>query len=101
MSETMVERVARAIDPGAWGKPGVGMAAFQEPRRDTARRTARAAIEAMREPTVEMPHAGIEGYWFEAPALEVVQGASTMSGIGMRQAWRAMIDAALSEGQEP
>lgn len=48
---SMVERVAQIIDPYSWTEPGFLM------RREVSLRTARSAIEAMREPTPAMQRA--------------------------------------------
>lgn len=91
---TKVEQVARAIAPYAWND-----SFWQEPGRRnqydrnqrhvqrTAMREARAAIEAMREPSPEMTAA------FDRACDE-------HGHCMMRYGWRAMIDAALTEGQE-
>ncbi len=88
MSETMIERVAWRLRQK--------MAHLSNPE---AEMLARAAIEAMREPSWEMANAGIDGYWQDAPNGESPTSIHNMSGIGMKQAWRAMIDAALSPSQ--
>lgn len=77
MSE-MVERLARIIDPisfEVYTKPSFGRVQCHE----TARATACAVLEAMREPTLEML-AAIPGYSGRPYEQEV---------------WRLMIDAAL------
>ena len=75
----MIERVAAAMwertHDGRWDDWGDG----QDESRIIHREDARAAIEAMREPTEEMSHAG----W------------RTDSGIS-RVVWQAMIDKALN-----
>ena len=70
MTESMIERVARAIYDEAADKP---YATDLEP-------IARAAIEAMREPTREMLAAGMNE-----------------EGVDLLSEWRAMIDAALKD----
>lgn len=79
----MIERVARAIvdtwAAGAVGVEGGGWDAQDDFGKDAARKCARAAIAAMREPTDEMKQAG---FW---------DGNATLS------TYRAMIDAALEE----
>ncbi len=105
-SDSMVERVARAIDPDAWHEePGAGFSGMQPKgqarettvrkwwqafsnRRNTARRHARIAIAAMREPTAGM--------------LAACNGADRLSTAAMIDAdthamWQAGIDAALQE----
>jgi hypothetical protein len=103
MSEMgMVERVERALRTYAvriWGAPHLhaivrsddwdnpiksGFASIVDAHNEAAAMNARAAIEAMREPTDEMEVAGTEQWLCEA-AMEDRSGAN----------WRAMIDAAL------
>ena len=74
MSE-MIDRVARALDPGAFQMTGGDSA----DAREDARIMARAAIEAMREPTKAMIDAGMQH-----------------EGIDLRSEYCAMIDAALN-----
>ena len=78
MSEDMVERVAEAIDAAMSDAAGF--------ERERAIAGARAAIEAMREPTEEMAIAGAIGI-----------GGHMPSPLDAADAWRAMIDAALQE----
>lgn len=80
MSE-MVEKVARAIDPFAWkNQPKM-------PRRcEASLSSARAAIEAMREPTDEM----------EAAAYAHDDSGAQLS-CAYDEIYTAMIDAALKE----
>lgn len=66
---TMVEAIAKAIAP------------FLSHECDDHSVPARAAIEAMREPTEAMKDAGV----------------STATPLALRLAWEAMIDAALTE----
>ena len=78
MSETMVERVARAMwdrlaEDGSWAKIG-------KAGQDAMRASARAAIAAMRIPSGDMIEAGLD--W----QLD-----------GWRSTWEHMIDAALAE----
>lgn len=77
MKMTIIERVSRAIS----GAPF--------PSKSSLRK-ARAAIEAMREPTENMIFAGSQGY---DPSLDL--GYKEAAGI-----FQAMIDAALNEGKE-
>lgn len=85
---SMIERVARAIDPCAWdvmthddGCPDCRAA------REQARGRARAAIEAMREPTEEMVRMGMTALPNSTPGRHQKTG----------WVWDAMIDAALKE----
>jgi hypothetical protein len=54
MSESMVERVAKAIDPVAFDPGYTGGPNGRAFRQDEARTKARAAIEAMREPNEDI-----------------------------------------------
>lgn len=79
---TMVERVARALHPEIFkdfGGHGPGECPDCDEQRELARELARAAIEAMREPTQRM----LDATWTDASAFT----------------WRTMIDAALNEDQ--
>lgn len=79
----MIERVARAIDPMAWCVPDEDYPAEKarrEARQFTAISNARAAIRAMRAPTLHMVVSGERA---------VRSGSST--------GYSAMIDAALQE----
>ena len=86
MSE-MVERVARAI----YGGP-IPWEAIDPASQKILLRDARAAIEAMREPTEAMSEVGriIVGPTYEAKSLLRAREADIC--------WRAMIDAALRKG---
>lgn len=83
---TMIERVARAlfdelnksIEVDGWRRDWESCGTYL---RDCFREAARVAIEAMREPTTEMWSAG---------QREVYEGSA-------RDAWAAMIDAALGK----
>lgn len=82
MSE-MVERVARAISPKTWDDPVCG---------GLAKEAARAAIEAMREPTEAMMKAGeaCDEMWDEFTATPKHAASCEVH-------WQAMITAALSD----
>lgn len=86
MNETMVERVAKAIyeedDPWHVAFPWPNLTKTQA-GVDAYRRCARAAIEAMREPTEAMERAGLR--------------EMTIDPAWAKPAWQAMISAALSE----
>lgn len=67
----MIERVARAISPDCWDTSDWTMRPHNSAARHNAKRAARAAIEAMREPTDAMVQAGINeghkcGNWYPA-----------------------------------
>lgn len=96
----MVERVARAIAKGngaIWGGPR----GEDDPDFDLMRifylSMARAAIEAMREPTKAMSEAGVEA---EIPGAQYGDGTFRESSVDEKDVpviWRSMIDAALTE----
>jgi len=83
MSESMVERVARAM----FEKHRIGERAWPVPEAEVYRLFAATAIEAMREPTEAM---------IDASNQEWDGRMSHRSS----SAWRAMIDAALANGIE-
>lgn len=90
MTQTMIERVARAIDPDIWEIDGpiptkADTIKFHQ-RRQYSIAKARAAIEAMRDHTREMDAAG-----YEACSWDIVKGPDHVD------VYRAMIDAALQE----
>ena len=82
MSE-MIERVAKALSEREGSGPWEG-GLMGERGREMWRATARAAIEAMREPTSEMAFADDVKEWPD----------------DAKAAWRAMIDAALTPSLE-
>lgn len=124
MSESMIERVARAIYEAddAWSEAFPWPNLAESPNRPNEyRRVARAAIEAMREPTDEMVTDGLIGLVTEidrrqgplAPVHEgqvltdreaamryMSLGAISRNGHEIKAAWQAAIDAALSEGDK-
>lgn len=81
---TMIERVARAIDPLAWTIPE----RRREAKQFAALSQARRAIEAMREPTLAQM---IDGQL----AIPDDDLHPTLEEVG--ECYRAMIDAALKE----
>lgn len=93
-SMTMVERVARAMEPSAFQtfdggytqRNGYDTRAFLNAERTvkTARRKARRAIEAMREPTVEM-------------LATTAKERGFVNQLGAKLVWFSMIDAALAD----
>lgn len=96
MTETMIERVARAIDPALWTRSDP---ATVEGKRDLTYwrrhsvKKSRAAIEAMREPMHTMLDSG------DLTLPQFAEGHVRMEHL--RVAWQAMIDAALNEKAEP
>lgn len=89
---TMVERVAMAIDPEAFGLPAYDLGEYGASDRDEARLKARAAIEAMREPMERMERVG-----YAAIEYNVTKDACVGDDAPLL-ACRAMIDGALLEG---
>ena len=85
---TMIERVARALAPQSL-LPEHMWREFVEP--------ARAAIEAMREPTEEMRIAGDTAPTAHGWGLHAIHGSSEFAEC--EPLWRAMIDAALGEAE--
>lgn len=81
MSESMIERVARAIS----GAPFPSAASY---------RKARAAIEAMREPTDAMIDVGQDVF---AEGINLIAGHPEPSDEAAYQTYRAMIDTALNK----
>jgi hypothetical protein len=88
---TMVERVARAIyaaDLGDWGEP------MPKSVRETYRCRARAALEAMLEPTKTMVYAAMTTPY---PTVAEAGGMIPQAKQATRLEWNAMIEAALTE----
>lgn len=79
MSE-MIERMARAMAERAGRSYAVGREVFDQ--------AARAALEAMREPTWQMTAAAPTG---------ITSTTSLSGGCDPREVWRAMIDQALKD----
>lgn len=86
MSESMVERVARILEPQAWRALGLADTLAYANRRTSSLRKARAAIEAMRDPTDSMVDAALSatGFYEDGSNDYLVH-------------YTAMIDAALNE----
>lgn len=92
MSE-MVGRVAKIIAANSDACMMSGIVPCDDrPNRCHCERTARAAIEAMREPTGEMKNAGAASYG--VGDAYIGEGAALLNGQPTR-AWQAMIDEAL------
>lgn len=97
----MIERVARAIGDAIETAGQPGHLRTQRPDRDVLLTVARAAIAAMREPTKEMllnaEFADMQGgnYAYNSDGTDFLEYADAIDH------WRAMIDAALSEGDKP
>jgi len=89
----MIERVARAILSGHnWAAGDLAPNGFDEMTahwQEAYRAMARAAIEAMREPTPEMVADGVKAAWREPNPPQIVEDQ-------VRKIHRAMIAAALS-----
>lgn len=110
---TMIERVARAIDPLAWNSDPSDRdytPAQAAKDRQESLRLALVAIKAMREPTEEMLIAGMEGALKEnAQYLEdISHNSHSWSAVHVAlgnsktaaAVFHGMIDAALQEGKE-
>lgn len=89
MSE-MVERVARAIERERWRIAIEQTQGAKISSPEGSRRAARAAIEAMLEPTDEMVAAGL------AQKDECEDGGHCRAACVIEHAWPKMIDAALT-----
>jgi hypothetical protein len=89
---SMIEKVARAIyaaTAGAWC--GETWEETGQGQRDNAMAEARAAIEAMREPTPEMIEAGaVHGTWSDR--CDAFEGAHEEAA---KEVWQIMLSAAL------
>lgn len=85
----MIERVARAIYEGRNGAGCRAWGSLPTSHRDPYLKDARVALEATREPTEEMEAAFVN---------TTVNRWATLDGL--RDGYRAMIDAALKEGGE-
>lgn len=90
MSAEMVERVARAISEAIKYQDGLAHYAYEQ-RKDDMDAVARAAIEAMREPTDSMTKAGA----IRDAELEWLEGMRAVP-----QVFQAMIDASLAPSQQ-
>lgn len=88
----MIEKLARIIDPDAWHEtlPTDGCGVYWIGRRNKAKATARAVLEALREPTPEMEAAGWD-------ACEDHFVLDRVTGDGLRKNFTAMIDSLLTE----
>ncbi|RKD68949.1 hypothetical protein [Rhizobium sp. WW_1] len=93
----MIERVARAIDPDVWESnipiPTRGDTLDFHERRQKSCALARAFFEAAREPTSEILDAPAMRDWIWNDGNPVTDGE-------LKDAWQAMIDAALQESKE-
>lgn len=94
----MIERVARGLHDSEAAVLDNGLAPFErqpEGYRNRMCRRARAAIEAMREPTEAMISAG------EATRTDCLdwspEPGEGLDGFDPRPAWQAMVDAALKD----
>jgi len=90
---SMIERVARALNPSLWEWYDRNRAGqrFTGPMIDSIE-SARAAIEAMREPTPRMYCAGDVAILKRLNSEKIITGEDTPA-VG---SWTAMIDAALT-----
>lgn len=92
---TKLEEVARAIDPGAFSGlwHADGTCEECDYNRNEARRKARAALTAMREPSKGMTDAGEESFDWDSSDTS---GSYFIRNADAGKCWYAMIDAALS-----
>lgn len=95
--DSMIERVAKGIwgariEPGGPGRTLMPWPLC--PEADWCRATAKAAIEAMREPTLDMVEAGQEQNNLSEFA-DIPNHFEFLSRDEMTNAWQAMIDTAL------
>ena len=88
MTDSMVERVARAMYPRGWEQDGHFNSRDRAWRREHALIAARAAIEAMRTPTPEMVKQGARSMAVMSPTNEAEYEA-------ISEVWQDMITAAL------
>ncbi len=97
MTDNLVERVAQALDPGAWAgeymEPGEPITSDLRICREKSRDNARVAIEAMREPTVRMLTAADKTFSHH-PSLKRKRVPSKEKH---KLRYQAMIDEALEE----
>lgn len=98
MTSTLIERVARAVDPELWNDidksiaHDVGPTVVQGLEAQQSFKRAQAALKAIREPTFEMVHAG---------ALEICDDSADPISDWYpvtREAFTDMINTALKEG---
>lgn len=94
MSESMIERVAEAMARQVGGKPLSDNEYYTDAHREWYRKAARAAIEAMREPTEAQINAACAARIPLYPAWEGEKPQPT-AGEVISVSYRAMIDAAL------
>lgn len=97
MTDSMIERVARVLEPQAWAALGIGDTFVYKNRRTSSLRKARAAIAALREPTEEMYEAGGTSEAFQIQSSIDPSRLWQPGQIIAATVWRTMIDAALSE----
>lgn len=99
---TMIEKVARALDPSVWQAADAGM--INPTGKQMSLDAARRAIEVMREPSDKMMEAGWTRQFINVGASP--DDATTMASLKMADhvevqflmdGWGAAIDAALNE----
>ena len=95
MAESMIERVARALFEADYPNPGEVEEGSWETGRVSYLQSARAAIDAMREPTDAMKSAA-KAYRDEWPQDQVDEPADFFAETFTKQ-WDAALDAALKE----
>lgn len=92
MTESMVERCAKAIYDARNGHGATPWSRLQGSHKDPYRMDARAVLEALKTPTPEMVGAGWEGYWNHTMGDEISHNAADA-------VFTAMIQAALDKGE--
>lgn len=104
VSENMVERVARAIAETGNGGVWTDETWYKEYQRDFHRKRARAAIEAMKEPTRSMVNAAWQdnersptGVLVEEYSVSHAREADSLESDTAYEVWQAMISAALTD----
>lgn len=79
---SMVEKIARVLEPQAWAALGTGDTLAYKNRRTSSLRKARAALQALMEPTPGMIEAGqqCEGFGGDGGQIYAAMIRSAMEG---------------------
>lgn len=98
---TMVEKIAREIEPLSWAALGAGDTLAHKERRTSSLRKAKRILETLLEPTAEMQKAmPRQSYTIEHYHGSGHSQSFPTLGSGPLAEWRAMITKALSEADE-
>lgn len=101
---TMVEKIARALEPIAWAKLGIGDTLAQKNRRTSSLRKARRILEGpLMEPTEAMVRNAIDAIPMDKYTVAWPGGGKQRVSLSTDECatiWRAMITKALSEAEE-